>query len=113
MDCNECFHKEVCAGFEVTQKDCRHFKKQENIIELLCKPSDITVYQLRSKKYACGAGIHPRHISCTMVWGNKKYELHHQGMEPCRGEDFQKTWFLSYEGAQQFWITKQKNISDK
>lgn len=68
-------------------------------IVLPCKPSDVTVYQLRNKKHALGVGVHPRHIYCTTVWANGRYELEHQGYEPCMDKDFGKTWFLKEEEA--------------
>lgn len=40
MDCNKCIHKEVCAGFEVTQADCNYFIEAKKIVELPCKPED-------------------------------------------------------------------------
>lgn len=66
---------------------------------LPCKPSDITVYQLRGKKHALGVGVHPRHIYCATVWANGRYQLEHQGQEPCLDKDFGKTWFLKEEEA--------------
>ena len=64
-------------------------------VVLPCKPSDVTVYQLRGKKHALGVGISPRHISATTVWANGNYALHHQGADDCLKKDFGKTWFLS------------------
>lgn len=40
MYCNKCIHKEVCAGFEVTQADCNHFLDSTKMVELPCKPDD-------------------------------------------------------------------------
>ena len=65
-----------------------------------CKPSDVTVYQLRNKKHAFGMGVHPRHVGCAKVWGNGKYELLHGGDVPCKDKDFGKTWFLKEDEAQ-------------
>ena len=65
-----------------------------------CKPSDVTVYQLRNKKHALGMGVHPRHVGCARVWGNGKYELLHGGDVPCKDKDFGKTWFLKEDEAQ-------------
>lgn len=65
-----------------------------------CKPSDVTVYQLRNKKHALGMGVHPRHVGCAKVWGNGKYELLHGGDVPCKDKDFGKTWFLKEDEAQ-------------
>ena len=65
-----------------------------------CKPSDVTVYQLRNKKHALGIGVHPRHVGCAKVWGNGKYELLHGGDVPCKDKDFGKTWFLKEDEAQ-------------
>lgn len=64
-----------------------------------CRPSDVTVYQLRNKKHARGIGVHPRHIHCATVWADGRYQLEHQGMEPCRDKDLGKKWFLSEEAA--------------
>lgn len=64
-----------------------------------CRPSDVTVYQLRNKKHVREIGVHPRHIHCAIVWADGRYQLEHQGMEPCRDKDFGKKWFLSEEAA--------------
>lgn len=69
-------------------------------VVLPCKPSEVTVYQLRSKKHARGVGISPRHVGSTSVWGNGHYALHHQGLDDCLDRDFGKTWFLSREEAE-------------
>lgn len=65
-----------------------------------CKPSGVTVYQLRNKRHALGVGVHPRHVGCAKVWGNGKYELLHGGDVPCKDKDFGKTWFLKEDEAQ-------------
>ena len=64
-------------------------------VVLPCKPSEVTVYQLRSKKHARGVGISPRHVGSTSVWGNGHYAL-----DDCLDRDFGKTWFLSREEAE-------------
>lgn len=69
-------------------------------VVLPCKPSDVTVYQLRSKKHARGRGVSPRHVGCATVWAGGHYQLEHQGDEPCRDRDFGKTWFLTPEAAE-------------
>lgn len=69
-------------------------------VVLPCKPSDVTVYQLRNKKHARGMGVSPRHVGSTSVWGNGHYALHHQGLDDCLDRDFGKTWFLTEEEAQ-------------
>lgn len=66
---------------------------------LPCKASDVTVYQLRKKRHAQGPGVHPRHVYCATVWSNGRYQLEHQGFEPCRDRDFGKTWFLDEDAA--------------
>ena len=66
---------------------------------LPCKASDVTVYQLRKKRHALGPGVHPRHVYCVTVWSNGRYQLEHQGFEPCRDRDFGKTWFLDEDAA--------------
>ena len=68
-------------------------------VVLPCKPSDVTVYQLRNKKHALGPGVHPRHVYCATVWSGGRYQLEHQGYEPCRDRDFGKAWFLTQEEA--------------
>lgn len=73
-------------------------KREGRVAIFPCKPSGVTVYQLRSKKHALGRGVHPRHISCATVW-NGHYQLEHQGDTPCRQEDFGKTWFLDEQSA--------------
>ena len=75
--------------------------KDGRCVVLPCKPSDITVYQLRNKKHALGRGVHPRHVGSTSVWGNGRFALHHQGADPCMDKDFGKTWFLNKEEAEQ------------
>lgn len=74
--------------------------REGRCVVLPCKPSDVTVYQLRSKKHALGIGVHPRHVYNTEVWGNGRYALHHQGDSPCVDKDYGKTWFLNEEEAQ-------------
>lgn len=69
-------------------------------VVLPCKPSDVTVYQLRNKKHARGAGISPRRVYNTSVWGDGHYELHHQGLDACLDRDLGKTWFLTKEEAE-------------
>lgn len=69
-------------------------------VVLPCKPSDVTIYQLRSKKHARGLGVSPRHVGCATVWAGGHYQLEHQGDEPCRDRDFGKTWFLTPEAAE-------------
>ncbi len=74
-------------------------EKDGRCVVFPCKPSNVTVYQLRSKKHARGEGVSPRHVGCATVWAGGHYQLEHQGDEPCRGHDFGKTWFLSEESA--------------
>ena len=74
-------------------------KREGRCVVLPCKPSDVTVYQLRNKKHARGVGVSPRHISCATVWADGSYALHHQGQDDCLGRDLGKTWFLDEEGA--------------
>lgn len=69
-------------------------------VVLPCKPSDVTVYQLRNKKHARGVGISPRHVGSTSVWGEGRYALHHQGLDDCLDRDLGKTWFLTEEEAE-------------
>lgn len=80
---------------ELTEAD-----REGRIAVFPCKPSDVTVYQLRNKKHALGMGVHPRHVGCAKVWGNGKYELLHGGNVPCKDKDFGKTWFLKEDEAQ-------------
>ena len=49
-------------------EDYEKAEEEGRLIELPCKPSDVTVYQLRSKKHALGIGVSPRHISAATVW---------------------------------------------
>ncbi len=60
---------------------------------------DDAIYQLRSKNHKLGTGISKRWVSCFIVFGKDKYQVHHDGMNPCRGTDFGKTWFLTKEEA--------------
>lgn len=75
--------------------------KDGRCVVLPCKPSGVTVYQLRSKKHALSVGISPRHISATTVWANGNYALHHQGMDDCLKRDLGKTWFLTRTEAEE------------
>ena len=75
-------------------------KKEGRLVILPCKPSDITIYQLRSKKHALGVGIHKRHVYCATVWSDGSYELEHQGFNSCTDKNFNKTWFLTEEEAE-------------
>lgn len=81
-------------------KTYEDLEEQGLLIRLPCKPSDVTVYQLRNKKHALGVGISPRRIYCTSVWANGDYALHHQGTDDCLKRDFNKTWFLTKEEAE-------------
>ncbi len=99
--------KEPFATIEIkTEEDFNRLQElveadQEGRIAVFpCKPSDVTVYQLRNKKHALGIGVHPRHVGCAKVWGNGKYELLHGGDVPCKDKDFGKTWFLKEDEAQ-------------
>ena len=99
--------KEPFATIEIkTEEDFNRLQElveadQEGRIAVFpCKPSDVTVYQLRNKKHALGIGVHPRHGGCAKVWGNGKYELLHGGDVPCKDKDFGKTWFLKEDEAQ-------------
>ena len=74
--------------------------REGRCVVLPCKPSDVTVYQLRNKKHARGVGVSPRHIYCATVWANGNYALHHQGVDACLKRDFNKTWFLNEEEAE-------------
>lgn len=74
--------------------------KENRCIVLPCKPSDVTIYQLRSKKHARGIGVSLRHVSCTTVWADGSYALHHQGADDCLKQDLGRTWFLDEEQAE-------------
>ena len=90
----------TCFGYPLDKvQQLVEADKEGRCVVFPCKPSDVTVYQLRGKKHALGRGVHPRHISCAVVWSDGRYKLEHQGMEPCRDVDFGKTWFLSEEEA--------------
>ena len=81
-------------------KEVVQAKREGRCVVLPCKPSGVTVYQLRNKKHARGIGVSPRHISCATVWDGVHYALHHQGQDDCLGRDFKKTWFLDKAEAQ-------------
>ena len=49
--------------------------REGRCVVLPCKPSDVTVYQLRNKKHARGVGISPRHVGSASVWGDGHYAL--------------------------------------
>lgn len=74
--------------------------REGRCVVLPCKPSNVTVYQLRSKKHARGRGVSPCHVGCAVVWVGGHYALEHQGDEPCWDRDFEKTWFLTPEAAE-------------
>lgn len=74
--------------------------REGRCVVLPCRPSDVTVYQLRDKKHARGVGVSPRHIACATVWAGGYYALNHQGLEDCLGCDLGKTWFLNKEEAE-------------
>ena len=57
------------------------------------------VYQLRNNKHALGEGISPR-IICGFYFKSDGWRLDHMGNTPCFDCDFNKTWFLSYEAAE-------------
>lgn len=73
--------------------------REGRCVVLPCKPSNVTIYQLRNKKHARGRGVSPRHVGCAMVWTGGHYALEHGGEKPCRDVDFGKTWFLTNEEA--------------
>ena len=81
-------------------KEYEDLEEQGLLLRLPCKPSDVTVYQLRNKKHALGVGISPRRIYCTSVWADGDYALNHQGTDDCLKRDFNKTWFLTKEEAE-------------
>lgn len=68
-------------------------------IVLPCKPSDVTVYEVRDKKHARGIGVSPRHVACTMVWANGSYQLCHQGSSNLDQFNLGKQWLLVEEQA--------------
>ena len=68
-------------------------------IILPCKPSDVTVYEVRDKKHARGIGVSPRHIACTMVWSDGTYQLCHQGSSNLGRFNLGKQWFLDEDQA--------------
>jgi hypothetical protein len=70
-------------------------------VVLPCKPSDVTVYEVRDKKHAWGIGVSPRHVSCTMVWADGDYRLCHQGTSDLNQLNFGKQWFLREEQARE------------
>lgn len=107
--------EELCKDFYVIPKettkydiDCDLDRLKElaeadkggRCLVLPCKPSDVTVYQLRNKKHALGIGVSPRRIYCTSVWADGDYALNHQGTDDCLKRDFNKTWFLTKEEAE-------------
>lgn len=113
--CSDCIHKDVCGDKDyLTENRCsdkiqgnvKHIAalvkawNEERAVVLPCKPSDVTVYQLRNKKHARGVGISPRHISSATVWADGNYSLSHQGADDCLKKDLGKTWFLTYEEAE-------------
>lgn len=93
--------EDILNGYDINRlKELVEADREGRIAVFPCKPSDVTVYQLRNKKHALGVGVHPRHVGCAKVWGNGKYELLHGGDVPCKDKDFGKTWFLKEDEAQ-------------
>ena len=89
------------CGIDVSRLvELAHADREGRCVVLPCKPSDVTVYQLRSKKHARGIGVSPRHVGSTSVWGDGHYALHHQGLDACLDRDLGKTWFLTEEEAE-------------
>lgn len=82
--------------------------REERCVVLPCKPSNVTVYQLRSKKHARGRGVSPCHVGCAVVWAGGHYALEHQGDEPCWDRDFGKTVFRSHAEARKA-LEKEEN----
>lgn len=82
-------------------RDLVQADREGRCVVLPCKPSGVTVYQLRNKKHARGRGVSPRHIGCATVWSGGHYQLEHQGFEPCRDRDFGITWFLDEDAAEE------------
>ncbi len=73
--------------------------KAGRVVVLPCKVGD-TVYQLRPKTHAKGAGVSPRTVFSVRIrpWGS--CELEHQGARNCQSKDLGKTWFLTREEAE-------------
>lgn len=95
-DYNRVFHNISYRRLrELAEADC-----DGRLVVLPCKPSDVTVYQLRNKKHALGIGVSPRNISCATVWADGRYAFHHQGKDDCMDRDFGETWFLTREEAE-------------
>ena len=82
-------------------------KKEGRCVMLPCRPSDVTVYQMRSKKHALGIGISQRMVNCATVWGNGDYALHHQGADDCLKKDLGKTWFLTPAEAEEAMVCQE------
>ena len=106
---NQCMtmREEVAQRFSLTAKiplnrleELVQADREGRCVVLPCKPSDVTVYQLRNKKHARGMGVSARHVGSASVWGNGHYALHHQGFDDWLDRDFGKTWFLTEEEAQ-------------
>lgn len=99
-----CALHELNAYKELGSIDClrelAQADREGRCVVLPCKPSDVTVYQLRNKKHARGVGVSLRHIACATVWAGGGYALHHQGQDDCLDRDFSKTWFLTREEAE-------------
>ncbi len=89
-----------CAVTYTRLRELAQADREGRCVVLPCKPSDVTVYQLRNKKHARGVGVSLRHIACATVWAGGGYALHHQGQDDCLDRDFSKTWFLTREEAE-------------
>lgn len=44
MNCENCIHREVCPGYQVTMPDCKQYKDESLFIELPCKVGDTGFY---------------------------------------------------------------------
>lgn len=40
FNCENCIHREVCPGYQVTMPDCKQYKDEARFIELPCKVGD-------------------------------------------------------------------------
>lgn len=91
-------YREICSIDRI--RELLRADWEGRCVVLPCKPSDVTVYQLRTKKHARGDGVSPRHVGSTSVLGDGSYALHHQGLDDCVDRDLGKTWFLTKEEAE-------------
>lgn len=99
FNCDNCIHREICPGYQVTMPDCKQYKDESHFIELPCKVGD-TVYLLREDTECIEGGYVQQFIKYTnSVGANIRLETGRNSIiDIC---EFGKTVFLTREEAEQ------------